>query len=343
MNVNQRPTLSDIAKLAGVSVATASRALSNPDLVAESTRKAVREAAASTGYKINLVARSLRTQRTNTLLLLAPCVDNPFYPALVRAIEDAAHEQGYSVIIGFTLKSPESRQAYSDLINNGRVDGAILIDGGVGIVELTGERPGIPAVQALDVIYPAAVPAIRIDDRYAADMAVRHLASLGHRRIAHISGAPTALPSRQREEGYRATMAELGLSVEDGYVQCGYYRREPAMVAMEALLALEHRPTAVFCTNDTMACGAIQLCQDRGMRVPDDISFVGAGNTFDSECIRPGLTTIHVPRAEIGRMATMKLLSLIRGQHQVAPDTVLPVELIVRGTTGAPAVRFAVA
>jgi LacI family transcriptional regulator, repressor for deo operon, udp, cdd, tsx, nupC, and nupG len=329
--------------MANVSVATASRALSNPDLVAESTRKAVREAAASCGYRINLIARSLRIQRTNTLLLLAPCVDNPFYPSLVRAIEEAVHEQGYSLIIGFTLKNPDSRRAYSDLISDGRVDGVILIDGGVGICELTGKRPEIPAVQVLDVTFAPSVPAIRVDDRLVAELAVRHLASLGHRRIAHISGAPSALPSLHREEGYRALMTELGLPVEEGYVQCGYYRRESAIEAMDRLLSLEQRPTAVFCTNDTMACGAMQLCLDRGMRIPNDISFVGAGNTYDGETMRPALTTVHVPRAEIGRLAAMKLMNLIRGQHHTQPDTVLPVELVVRGSTSSAASRIAVA
>ena len=183
--------------------------------------KAVREAAASCGYKVNLVARSLRMQCTNTLLLLAPCVDNPFYPSLVRAIEAAAHEQGFSVIIGFTLKNPDSRSAYGDLISNGRVDGVILIDGGVGIQDLTGLRPPIPTVQALDQVLAPSVPVVKADDHYVAELALRHLAGLGHRRIAHLSGAPSALPSVQRQEGYRDTMAALGLPVEDGYIQCG--------------------------------------------------------------------------------------------------------------------------
>ena len=335
MTSSNRPTFSDVAKLAKLSVATDSRALSNPDLVAESTRKAVREAAASCGYKVNLVARSLRMQCTNTLLLLAPCVDNPFYPSLVRAIEATAHEQGFSVIIGFTLKNPDSRSAYGDLISNGRVDGVILIDGGVGIQDLTGLRPPIPTVQALDQVLAPSVPVVKADDHYVAELAVRHLAGLGHRRIAHISGAPSALPSVQRQEGYRDTMAALGQPVEDGYIQCGYYRREPAIEAMDQLLALRNRPTAVFCTNDSMACGAMQVCLDRGLRVPGDMSFVGAGNTSDGEYVRPALTTVNVPRAEIGRLAALKLMRLIRGQNHVSPEIILPVELLVRGSSSA--------
>ena len=123
-----RPTLSDVAKMAGVSVATASRALSNPDLVADGTRRAVRDAAESCGYKVNLVARSLRIQRTNTLLVLQPCIDNPFYPALLRSIEETALTFGYSVMVGFTNKTDKYREAYADLLSNGRVDGVVIVD-----------------------------------------------------------------------------------------------------------------------------------------------------------------------------------------------------------------------
>jgi len=108
-----RPTLSDVAKIAGVSVATASRALSNPDLVADGTRRAVRDAASSCGYKINLVARSLRIQRTDTLLVLTPCIDNSFYPVLVRSIEETALAMGYAIIVGFTNKTDKYREAYA--------------------------------------------------------------------------------------------------------------------------------------------------------------------------------------------------------------------------------------
>ena len=138
-------------------------------------------------------------------------------------------------------------------------------------------------------------------------------------------------------------MESLGFPVEDGYIQCGYYRREPAIEAMDRLLSLPQRPTAVFCTNDSMACGAMQLCIDRGMGIPDDISFVGVGNTEDGETMRPALTTVHVPRAEMGRLATMKLINMVRGQHQATLDTLLPVELLVRSSSGRAASRIAVA
>ena len=214
-----RPTLSDVAKLAGVSVATASRALSNPDLVADGTRRAVRDAAASCGYKINLVARSLRIQRTDTLLVLAPCIDNSFYPGLVRSIEHTALAMGYAIIVGFTNKTDKYREAYGELLSAGRVDGMVVMDGGSGVDRFTGPRPDLPVVQVFDQIYDSPVPVVRVDEQQVADLAVQHLASMGHRRIAHIAGATDSSSARQRRNGYASAMARLGLPVDDHLVR----------------------------------------------------------------------------------------------------------------------------
>lgn len=318
--------------MAGVSVATASRALSNPDLVADSTRRAVRDAANSCGYKVNLVARSLRIQRTNTLLVLQPCIDNAFYPALLRSIEDTALALGYSVMVGFTEKSEKYREAYADVLSNGRVDGVIIIDGGMGVEGFTGPRPEVPAVQVLDVVYGSSVPAVRVDDQHVADLAVRHLAGLGHRRIAHIAGPSASLPASDRQKGYLAAMAKLGLAIEDDWVRPGNNRRDGAAEAMKQLLSLPKPPTAVFCATDTMACAAMDVCRDRGIHVPGDISFIGADNTADGQFAFPSLTTVHVPRLEIGSKATEKLIGLIRGQGGIPHETVMPVELKLRGS-----------
>lgn len=326
-----RPTLSDVAKLAGVSVATASRALSNPDLVADGTRRAVRDAAASCGYKINLVARSLRIQRTDTLLVLTPCIDNAFYPSLVRSIEDTALAMGYAVIVGFTSKTEKYREAYAELLSAGRVDGMLVMDGGSGIERFTGPRPDLPVVQVLDRIYDAPVPLVRVDEEQVADLAVRQLASMGHRRIAHISGDPESPSAKERTKGYAAAMARLGLPVEDHLVRNGHGNRDGAAEAMKQLLDLPQPPTGVFCGSDTMACGAMDVCRDRGIHVPGDISFIGADGTSDGKYAYPALSTVDVPRAEVGARAVEKLVGLIRGQG-VAPDTVLPVELKLRGS-----------
>lgn len=326
-----RPTLSDVAKLAGVSVATASRALSNPDLVADGTRRAVRDAAASCGYKINLVARSLRIQRTDTLLVLAPCIENSFYPTLVRSIEDTALALGYAIIVGFTRKTDKFREAYAELLSAGRVDGLVVMDGGAGVERFTGPQPDLPVVQVFDRIYDSPVPVVRVDEHQVAEIAVHQLASMGHRRIAHIAGAADQHSARERRDGYRAAMSRLGLPVDENLVRNGHGTREGGAEAMKQLLELAQAPTAVFCGTDSMACAAMDVCRDRGIHVPGDISFVGADGTADGTFAFPSLTTVDVPRAEAGARAVEKLVSLIRGQT-VAPETVLPVELKLRGS-----------
>lgn len=328
-----RPTLSDVAKMAGVSVATASRALSNPDLVADSTRRAVRDAANACGYKVNLVARSLRMQRTNTLLALLPSIDNTFYPAVLRGIEETALTLGYSVLVGFTSKSGKHRESYADLLSNGRVDGVLVMDGGTGVDGLTGPRPEVPAVQMVDLAYDAAVPAVRVDEQQVADLAVRHLAGLGHRRIAHIAGPDGSHSAAERQRGYLAAMARLGLPAEPELVRPGHNRGDSATEAMIQLLSLPVPPTAVFCASDLMAAASLDACRARGLHVPGDISIVGADNTAEGLLSWPSLTTVHLPRAEIGARATEKLVGLIRGQPGIPHDTVMPVELLARGSS----------
>jgi LacI family repressor for deo operon, udp, cdd, tsx, nupC, and nupG len=314
-----------------VSVATASRALSNPDLVADGTRRTVREAATSCGYKINLVARSLRIQRTDTLLVLAPCIDNSFYPGLVHSIEDTALAMGYAVIVGFTDKPEKYREAYGDLLSAGRVDGVVVMDGGSAIDRFTGPAPDLPVVQLFDRIYEQPVPLVRVDDSQVAEIAVSQLAAMGHRRIAHIAGAMSQASARERKDGYRVAMSQLGLPVDDTLVKNGHGHRDGGAEAMRQLLELPQPPTAVFCASDPMACGAMDVCRDRAIQVPGEISFIGAGDTADGQHSYPALSTVHVPRAEAGMRAVEELVGLIRGRA-VAPDTVLPVELRLRGS-----------
>ncbi|WP_421696682.1 LacI family DNA-binding transcriptional regulator [Aestuariivirga sp.] len=300
--------------------------------MADGTRRAVRDAASSCGYKINLVARSLRIQRTDTLLLLAPCVDDSFCPGILRSVEDAALSMGYSVIVGFTAKSEKYREAYAELLSAGRVDGMLVMDGGSGVERLTGPRPDLPVVQIFDRIYESHVPSVRVDDHLVADLAVRQLASMGHRRIAHISGTPDSRAASDRQTGYMSALRGLGFAVEEAMVRNGHGRRDGAAEAMRQLLELSQPPTAVFCASDSMACAAMDVCRDRGMHVPGDISFIGADNTADGQNAYPSLTTVHVPRSDICARAVEKLVGLIRGQQGIPHDTVMPVELMLRGS-----------
>jgi len=336
-----RPTLSDVARLAGVSVATASRALSNPDLVADGTRRAVRDAANSCGYRINLVARSLRIQRTDTLLVLTPDNENPFCANLLQGIEDTAFDMGYSVMVGFTAKGDRRCESYAELLSNGRVDGMLVLDGGTGMSRFTGPKPEVPVVQLLDRVYEPPVPVVRVDDGAIADLAVRHLSGLGHRRIAHIAGPLVAQHALERRDGFIAAMGRLGLPVPDTYIQAGEGQWDQASGAMELLLNLPEPPTAVYCADDMMACAAMDVCRARGLRIPEDMSFIGTNDMPESQRAFPQLSTVRVPDASLGAKAAELLVAMIRSQQGLATDTVLPVELLARASCSP--VRTAVA
>ncbi len=330
-----RPTLTDVAKLAGVSVATASRALSNPDLVAESTRNAVRDAAKSCGYKINLVARSLRLQRTNTVLVLAPGFDNHFFPDVLRAMEEAAHDEGFSMILGFTSRRQHRERNYLELVVSQRVDGMIVIDDGISQLK---ESAGVsvPVVQVLEPFCGDRAPMVGVDNRGIAATAVGHLAGLGHRRIAHIAGHPDSLVARQRKDGYVSALRDAGLAAYESLIVWGDYRQEGGMSSMQKLLSLAEPPTAVFCASDLSALGAMRACRIAGLRIPADISIVGVDDIEDAALCDPPLTTVRQPRREIGRRAMEMLVHAIRGRY-VESRVTLPTELVIRETTAPPA------
>jgi LacI family repressor for deo operon, udp, cdd, tsx, nupC, and nupG len=327
--------LSDVAKIAGVSVATASRALSNPDLVAENTRNAVRDAAASCGYKVNLVARSLRLQRTNTVLVLLPAFDNHFYPDVLRSMEEFAHDQGFSMILGLTGKQENRERNYMDLVVTQRVDGVIVLDDGVNQLQEGAAGLSVPMVQVLEGFCGDKVPMVGVDNRSLATQVVRHLLELDHRRIAHIAGHPGSIVAQHRKDGYANALQNAGVPPDDDYIVHGDYRQDSAIAAMHQLLSMRKPPTAVFCANDASALGALRACRMAGVRVPFDISIVGVDDIDDAVLCDPPLTTVRQPRGEIGKRAMETLIRAIRGHH-VEPNVMLPTELIVRETTARP-------
>lgn len=330
------PTLSDVAKLAGVSVATASRALSNPDLVAERTREAVSRAAAACGYRPNLVARSLRKRRCDTILVLIPEIGNEFYPLIISGMESYARSKGFSIILGMTSNRVDIEHSYLDLLAAQRADGLVILDGGIDQLLKTGVNPTGPTVQVLECTCPLSMPAVRVDEHSIAEQAVAHLAGLGHRRIAHIAGSSDSYVATERLAGFHAAMAARQLPVADGLICRGDYTHDGGAAAMEWLLGSNQPPTAVFCANDSSAIGAIRACQARGFRVPEEVSIVGVDDTSQASLVQPALTTVRQPRAEIGTRAMELIIALIRKDRNVERQVILPTELVVRQSTAPP-------
>lgn len=333
-----RPRIKDIAEKLGVSPATVSRALGDSGLVAKETRERIRDAARELGYRPNVSARNLRTRKSMAVLLVVRDIGNPFYLDILKGVDAAAREAGYSVLMGNTEDDPARETEYFDMLLDGHADGMILMTGKLpGETEL-GQRKlsQLPVVVALEIIEEARFPRVQIDNVAAAREAVQHLIDLGHRRIAHICGPLPEILSARRREGYRAAMAAAGLDIPEGYEPRGDFLLHSGRRACRALFELAHPPTAVFAANDEMAFGAIHELRSMGCDVPSDVSIVGFDDVYLSEAFYPPLTTVSQPRTRIGRSAMAILLRMLAGETGPREPLVLPTTLEIRGTTAAP-------
>ncbi|MBI1620849.1 LacI family DNA-binding transcriptional regulator [Aquamicrobium zhengzhouense] len=334
--MNSRPKIKDIAERAGVSPATVSRALSGSGLVAEPTLSRIRETARAMNYRPNVSARNLRTQRSMSVLMVVRDISNPFYLEVMKGVEEAASDAGYSVLMGNTQNNPRRETEYFDMLRDGHADGMILMTGKLPPrLESEGSALSqLPLVVALETIEGYGLPHVQIDNRGASREAVEHLIGLGHRRIAHLTGPLPELMATLRRDGWREAMQAAGLDIPAAYEQRGDYLLRTGQELTAKLWELPEPPTAIFCANDEMAFGAIHELRRRGLDVPADVSVVGFDDIYLSQALFPPLTTVSQPRAEIGRKAMSLLLDVI-GEADLPPDpVVMPTILKIRGTTG---------
>lgn len=325
--------IQDVAKLADVSTATVSRALATPERVSPEARARVLEAIAKTGYVPNPAARSLRSQKTYMVLVVLPDLANTFFSKILRGIEERLFEAGYGMIISDLDGSPEKEAHFAAFTAAGRVDGAILLNGHLFGQSREGKgtpvKTSIPLVALCEAIPSADIPQIEIDNRAAAKQMTLHLASLGHRTIAYISGPSINVLERERFRGYRDGLTEAGLPFDPALVIAGDYTVGSGVTAGQELLARSERPTAVFCTSDEMAIGLMRTLLSAGLKVPDDISVAGFDDIEFAAVAEPALTTIHQPRRELGQAAASVLIDLLQGRP--SPKRIrLQTELVLR-------------
>jgi len=328
-----RPTIYDVARLAGVSTATVSRALNGTGQIATATRAAIDDAVAQLGYHPNTAARSLVTRSTQTIALLLPDITNPFYAALVSGIQERALEAGHTMLLCTTEGDPEREEQYLSLLRAKQVDG-VLVDGLVlppdRITRFV--RDGLPIVCLDRDIDSTLVPLVQVDNRLGARLATEHLLSLGHVRIAHVAGVPELGISEERIEGYRDAHRRAGVPLHPELLAVGSFTEEGGYEAARSLLAT-HEFTAVFAANDLSALGVLSALAGAGRRVPDDVSVVGFDDLRLSRYMTPPLTTVHQPAGEIARHATELLLQLASGRTIERMLHLLEPELVVRGST----------
>lgn len=327
-------TIKDVASELGMSVATVSRALSQPHLLRPDTRAKVLTVVERLGYRPNLLARGLRRGETRSILLVAPKL-SLFFLEVFSGAEEAARAAGFAVLLGNSDGDPEREEAYFDQVSSGRADGIILLTGIAPSAYAHGRRPLPPLVTVLERLQGHDAPVVRVDHRLGAADATRHLTDLGHRRIAHIAGSKHAASSAHRIAGYKDALSAAGIAYSEELVQAGDFSMDSGVVAMERLLALENPPTAVFAGNDEMAFGAMTAAHKQGLQVPHDISMVGFDDQKTAAFYIPALTTVNIPRQELGRRAAQELMERFGGRES-AHEIVLPTRLMVRESTAEP-------
>lgn len=327
--MNVRPTITDVANTAGVSVATVSKAINGRDGVSATTLAHVLEVVAELGYESSLVATSMRRGRTNVIGVLVAEFE-PFALQLLRGVSTALQDTPYDVLAYAGSVSAGDhlgweRRSLSRL-------GGTLIDGAILVTPTTTPAQASVPIVAVDPHAgpdgPASVAVVNVDGARAA---TEHLIALGHRRIGHLRGRTDLASAHQREQGYREALGAAGIAFDPALVADGGYRAAGATLGAHALLDNPDRPTAVFAANDLSALEMISVAQERGLHVPTDLSVVGFDDIPEAASHTPQLTTIRQPLAEMGAAAVRMLLDMLGG---AGPEHVrMPAELIVRAST----------
>ena len=331
-------TIEDVAAMAGVSIATVSRAINEPTKVADATRRRVTDAIARTGYTTNAMARSLRMRRSNMILILAPDVGDPNFSNILVGLETEASKRGYGLLIGNTQNDPSRETDYLRFISSNQADGLILFTGHLpyGLGQNPAEARLPPMVAVNEPVIGKGVPFVGVDNFEGARVATEHLISQGHRRIAFVGRAPNREIARLREEGYRAALAGAGLAADPRMIINGEGTTESGRAAAELMFVRDVLPTAFFCVNDATAMGVMIALNARRYDVPRQFSIMGFDDISFASFLTPSLTTMKQPRHRMGEAAMELLLTLLAGEKPKSLEVLLRSELIVRNSVSRP-------
>lgn len=327
-----KPTMDDVAQRAGVSRALVSLVMRNSDKVSDRSRVAVLDAAAELGYRPNLNARNLASKQTRTLGLIINDLHNPYFAGVVDGVKAAADASGYRLLLNSAFMTDRDEIGALETFIDFDIDGVILTGSRTPAAGIEHAARSIPIVVASRPMASKLVDNVNNDDATGARLVVEHLVELGHRHIVHLDGGRGAGAS-QRRTGYRRAMEAAGL--EPRLVRSGF-TEAAGVTATKAALADPRPITAVFAGNDMSALGALDVLDDAGRHVPDDISLVGYDNTFVAALRHVGLTTVDQGRDQIGRLAVEMLIERIEHGRTEARDVTHPPSLIVRNTTAPP-------
>lgn len=331
-------TIRDVAREAGYSPATVSRVFNDSAPVREETRKRILETAKRLRYVPNGTARALSINKTHVLGFVLPEPHREFFSEIIRGIDETAHRAEYNMLVSSTHNRLENIHSALRVLR-GRVDGLIIMSPHhEADLLLESLSPRTPVTFLMTTVGDTPYDAFQVDNEGGGYAATAHLIEQGHRRIAIIKGQDDNLDTQERLAGYRRALQDAGVEPDPSWELPGAFTRESGIAAAERMLELDPRPTAVFAINDYMAFGALGTFQEAGLDVPGDIALIGFDDIMSARYVNPPLTSVRVPKAELGRQATQRLLDLV-GRGVGPPDDPLrvkmPTELVVRASSQA--------
>lgn len=330
-------TIEQVARHAGVSVATVSRTLNNSPAVKSATAQRVKQAIEALGYVPNQSARNLRRNESRVILALAPNFSNPYYSSILTGIGDRAWELEYSVLVCNTLGHANSERRFLKMMESHQADGAILLGCHWDYSWLARFAQQSHIVQCCEYVPDLACPSVSIDNYRATREMMAYLQDLGHRRIAMIGADNQYISTRLRRQGYLDAMAERGLEVREDWYRLADadYSFASGQEAARALLAAESRPTAIFCVSDILALSVISAAQELDLSVPRDLTVTGFDDLDYTTMMHPHLTTVAQPCHEMGRQSVDLLLDGLRDRDE-GKRTFLPHRLMERESAAPP-------
>lgn len=331
-------TIHDVAKLAGVALITVSRVINRSGYFSNETRERVEKAIHELGYVPNILARSLRSKRTNTLALILTDITNPFFTTLARGVEDTASDAGFNVIFCNTDESECEEAKYLQVLLQKQVDGFLLVPAQSQPNSIWQIRKHGEPVVVLDRCVPEVeVDMVRCDSEEGAYQLTCLLISLGRRQIAMLSGPQTVSTAADRVAGFRRALIEAGLPLDETYVMYGEFTLPSGYAMARRVLDLYPRPTAMFAANNFINVGALKAIQETGLEVPEDVALVCFDDLPPGMVVFPFFTVAAQPAYEMGRQATLLLLErLAEETEKPYQEVILPAEIIVRHSSGDP-------
>jgi len=330
-------TIKDIAREVGVSPSTVSRALSDSPLISEKTKQNVKEVAQRLDYERNELARGLVKGSSGAVGLVVADITNPFFSDIAQGVGEVAHRFGYGVMLCDTAGKANRESDYIRLLRRKRVDGLILTSATMDdpyLKDLAKTRT--PFILVSRLCRSVDAPYVVVDDRMGARLAVEHLINLGHQYIGFIGGPANVQSSRDRMVTYREVLQEHGLAEKEEWMGFSDFTQAAGRKAGRQMLSLPERPSAIFAANDMIALGVLEVAEEMGFLIPDDLSLVGYNDISYASLPRVQLTTVAQPTQEMGQIASEWLLSTIEEHKRHPLHCVLNPHLVVRRSTAPP-------